>query len=215
MWLHAGRRMQKGKKSKLVYLIIVTVFIGIIAGRFIVPDDFAPMLEQIVTYALALMVFGVGMDIGRNRKALRSLKSLGWRVLFVPLAVAGGSLAGAAVGTAVLDMSLNEVLAVGAGLGWYSLSGVLIAKMYSVELGAIAFLANVFRELLAFILIPVLVGYVGNLAAIAPGGATTMDSTLPLITKVTDPQTALIAFMSGFVLTTFIPFLIPFLLTLH
>ena len=198
----------------MVYIIIGTVLIGILAGRFIIPEFFAPALELVVTYALALMIFGVGIDIGRSRNALSSLKKLGWRVLLVPLAVAGGSLIGAASATFVLEMSLKEVLAVGAGLGWYSLSGVLIAQMYSVELGTIAFLSNVFRELLAFILIPILVGCVGKLAAIAPGGATTMDSTLPLIKKVTDPQTALIAFTSGFVLTAFIPFLIPVLLAL-
>lgn len=198
----------------MIYLIIGTVLAGILAGRYIIPANITPLLDNAVTYALALMVFGVGIDIGRNRKALNSLKALGWRVLFVPLAIAGGSLVGAAIATIVLNMPLKEVLAVGAGLGWYSLSGVLIAQLYSVELGAIAFLANVFREMMAFILIPILVGYVGKLAAIAPGGATTMDSTLPLITKVTDSQTALIAFMSGFVLTALIPFLIPFLLTL-
>ncbi|MDD4601900.1 Lysine exporter LysO [bioreactor metagenome] len=198
----------------MVYLIIGAVLVGILTGLYIVPAAAAQLLDTIVTWALALMVFGVGIEIGRNRKAFHGLKALGWRVLLVPFAIAAGSLIGAAGATVVLDMPLKEVMAVGAGLGWYSLSGVLIAQLYSVELGAIAFLANVFREMLAFILIPVLVGYVGKLAAIAPGGATTMDSTLPLITKVTDSQTALIAVMSGFVLTAFIPFLIPFLLAL-
>lgn len=198
----------------MVYLIIGTVVAGILIGYYLVPAGSAPLLDQIVTIALALMVFGVGVDIGRNRKALNNLTKLGWRVLFVPLAIAAGSLLGAAFATTALKMPLKEVLAVGAGLGWYSLSGVLIAQLYSVELGAVAFLANVFREMMAFILIPLLVSYVGKLAAIAPGGATTMDSTLPLITKVTDSETALIAFMSGFVLTAVIPFLIPFLLAL-
>lgn len=198
----------------MIYLIIATVGAGILIGRYALPAGAVPLLDKIVTYALALMVFGVGIDIGRNRKAFNNLKALGWRVLMVPAAIAAGSLMGAAAGTAVLAMPLKEALAVGAGLGWYSLSGVLIAELYSVELGAIAFLANVFREMLAFITIPFLVGYVGKLAAIAPGGATTMDSTLPLITKATDSQTALIAFMSGLVLTAVIPFLIPFLLAL-
>jgi len=46
-------------------------------------------------------------------------------------------------------------------------------------------LADVVRELRALVLIPVLVTYTGKLVAIAPGGATTMDSTLPLITWIT------------------------------
>lgn len=89
------------------------------------------------------------------------------------------SVAAAVLAGLLLAMPLKEAVAVGAGFGWYSLSGVLIAATHSVELGATAFLANVARELMAFLLIPLLVSRVGKLAAIAPGGATTMDSTLP------------------------------------
>lgn len=198
----------------MVWQIALTVTLGIALGRFLLTPDVAASIEKVVTYALALMVFGVGIDIGRNRDTLKRLKQLGWRILVVPLAVAGGSLVGASLATVLLAMPLKEALAVGAGFGWYSLSGILIAQLYDVQLGATAFLANVFRELMAFMLIPVLVGYVGKLAAIAPGGATTMDSTLPLITKVTDAQTGLIAFMSGLVLTAIVPFLVPFILSL-
>lgn len=197
----------------MVKLIILTVAVGIAAGRWLLPPAWAGQVDLVVTYALALMVFGVGIDIGRNRETWRRIRQMGFKILLVPFAIVGGSLAGAAMTKLFLAMPLKDILAVGAGLGWYSLSGILIAKMHSVELGATAFLANVFRELLAFILIPVIVGYVGKIAAIAPGGATTMDSTLPLITKVTDTHTGLIAFMSGLVLTAAVPFLVPFILT--
>lgn len=195
----------------VVYLLL-TVVGGIGLGYFWLSGEAVGWLEQVITYALAAMVFGVGMDIGRNRAALARLRQIGWRVLLVPLAVGFGTLGGAALATGLLGMPLKEVLAVGAGFGWYSLSGILIAQLYSVELGTTAFLANVFREVLAFLLIPGLARHVGSLAAIAPGGATTMDSTLPMISKVTDTQTALIAFMSGLILTASVPLLIPFLL---
>jgi uncharacterized membrane protein YbjE (DUF340 family) len=194
--------------------IILTVAFGVAFGHFYLPASAAPFIDRFVTCALVVMVFGVGMDIGRNREVWRSIRQMGGKILLVPLAIAVGSLLGACMVKLLVYMPLKEILAVSAGLGWYSLSGILIADLYSVELGATAFLSNVFRELLAFILIPILVGYVGKLAAIAPGGATTMDSTLPLITKVTDAETALVAFMSGLVLTTIVPFLVPFLLTL-
>lgn len=194
--------------------IILTVAFGVAFGHFYLPASAAPFIDRFVTCALVVMVFGVGMDIGRNREVWRSIRQMGGKILLVPLAIAVGSLLGACMVKLLVYMPLKEILAVSAGLGWYSLSGILIADLYSVELGATAFLSNVFRELLAFILIPILVEYVGKLAAIAPGGATTMDSTLPLITKVTDAETALVAFMSGLVLTTIVPFLVPFLLTL-
>ena len=45
----------------------------------------------------------------------------------------------------------------GAGLGWYSLSGALLTRLHSPELGALAFLSNVLREILAILLMPLLV----------------------------------------------------------
>lgn len=196
----------------MVYYIILTVAAGILYGKFLLPQTFGGMIEDIVTYSLAFMIFIVGIDIGRNKEACLKLKTMGIKIILVPIAVIAGTFLGSIAAKLVLAMPLKEVLAVGAGFGWYSLSGVLIAQSYSVELGATAFLANVIREMLAFILIPVLVSYVGKIAAIAPGGATTMDSTLPLITKVTDVNTGLIAFTSGLLITFIVPFLIPAIL---
>ena len=193
----------------MIYGIAGAVFGGMLIGfLWLSPGDRAG-LDMIVTAALSFMVFCVGMDIGGNKEAVFRLKTLGLRVLLVPLAIICGTLLGAGAGSLALGMPLNEGLAVGAGLGWYSLSGVLIGQLYSVELGTVAFLTNVMRELLSFFLIPLLVGLVGRIAAIAPGGATTMDSTLPVITRATDADTGLIAFLSGLTITFVIPFLIP------
>lgn len=185
---------------------------GILLGWAALPAAVVAALDGIINALLAFLVFVVGIDIGRNREVWDRIRQLGGKVLLVPLAVAAGSLGGASIAGLFLAMPLKEILAVGAGFGWYSLSGVMIANTYSVELGTVAFLANVARELMAFVLIPFLVAYVGKLAAIAPGGATTMDSTLPLITRVTDSQTALIAFISGLLLTGSVPVLIPIIL---
>lgn len=193
----------------MIYGIIGAVFGGMLAGFLWLGPGARPALDTIVTIALSFMVFFVGLDIGGNKEALFRLKVLGWRVLLVPLSIIGGTLFGAGLGSIALNMPLKEGLAVGAGLGWYSLAGVMIGQLYSVELGTVAFLTNVMRELFSFLLIPLLVGFVGSIAAIAPGGATTMDSTLPVIMRSTDADTSIIAFLSGLTLTIIIPFLIP------
>ncbi len=198
----------------MVWLVAVSVITGLLVGRLILPPELAKWLEPMVAYALAVMVFVVGIDIGRNKSVLIQLKQAGFKILLVPLAVGCGTLLGAVAAMPLVGLPLKEVAAVSAGFGWYSLSGVLIADIYSVELGATAFLSNVFRELIAFIIIPLLAGFVGKLAAIAPGGATTMDSTLPLITRVTNSNVALIAFFNGLVLTVVVPLLVPFILSL-
>lgn len=198
----------------MVWLVAVSVIMGLLIGNFVLPPELAKWLEPFITYALAIMIFLVGIEIGRNKSAIIQLKQAGFKLLLVPLAVGVGTLLGAIAAMPLVGLPLKEVAAVSAGFGWYSLSGVLIADIYSVELGATAFLSNVFRELIAFVIIPLLAGFVSKLAAIAPGGATTMDSTLPLITRVTNTNTALIAFFNGLVLTIAVPFLVPFILAL-
>ena len=200
---------------KMIGCIVAAVCSGIVIGWMMPSAMISEMLDKVITYMLAAMLFGVGISIGHNRRELVKIKAIGWRIVLVPFAIAGGSLLGASIASLFLKMSLKEVLVVGAGFGWYSLSSVLITQLHSAQLGAVAFLTNVFRELMAFILIPFLAMHVGKIVAIAPGGATTMDSTLPMIAKMTDTPTAMIAFISGLILTTMVPFLIPLLLTLH
>jgi len=108
----------------------------------------------------------------------------------------------------------KSALTAGAGVGWYSLSGVLVAKLHSPALGALAFLTNLFRELLAFLLVPLLSARLGVLAAIAPCGATAMDTTLPVIQRVAGPTAAMVAFLTGAVLSAIVPILIPVLIRL-
>lgn len=194
--------------------IVAAVLVGVAAGRFLLPAAWAGWGEQFVMYALALMVFGVGIDIGRHRAVFWQLLHRGWGLVAVPLAVALGSLGGAALAAWLLAMPVRDGLAVGAAFGWYSLAGPLITHLHGPVLGATAFLANVFRELLAFMIIPACVARWGGLAALAPSGATAMDSTLPLIAKVTDPETSLLAFFSGLILTVLAPPLMTLLLTM-
>lgn len=196
----------------MAWKIFIVILLGMATGRYVLAESFLDQLDTVITTALALMILVVGIDIGQNRQVLKDIRQMGVRILIVPLAVCGGTLIGSAMAAVLLAMPLKESLAVGAGFGWYSLSGVLIAQIYNVELGTTAFLANVFRELMAFIMIPFLAVRLGRIPAIAPGGATTMDSTLPLITQVTDRRTGLIAFTSGLSLTALVPVLIPFLL---
>jgi uncharacterized membrane protein YbjE (DUF340 family) len=63
------------------------------------------------------------------------------------------------------------------------------------------------------LLTPILVKYFGNLAGIASGGATAMDTTLPVITRYSGKSYAVVAVFSGIVLTILVPFLVTFILT--
>ena len=189
------------------------IILGIVAGYFTNPSFLIHNLNFLSTFCLAVLLLGVGIDLGSNGQVIDKLKQLGWRVLLIPLLIAVGSILGTAGVGMVLDLSLNESSAIGAGFGWYSLSGVILTKIYSADLGVLAFLTNVFREVFAIILIPLLAQWNNEIIVVAPGGATTMDTTLPLISEsVAKKEVVAIAFISGAVLSSLVPILVPILI---
>lgn len=196
----------------MTFMITGSVVAGILLGFFVLPEQVFAALDKITTYALAVLLFGVGVDMGSNRSIFEQLKDLGWQIIVLPFLVATGSILGAVVMGLLLGLGSSEAAAVGAGFGWYSLSGVILGEIYSVELGSLAFLTNVFREILTIISLPFAVKYIGRLTSIAPGGATTMDVTLPVIKETAGEEVVIPAFISGVVLSMLVPILVPFLI---
>jgi uncharacterized membrane protein YbjE (DUF340 family) len=193
--------------------IILAVVVGIFSGLFIFPEAFAQHIGLIIDIGLCLLLFFVGMDIGRNKEILNQIKANGYKILLIPFAVALGSIVGSMLGGFALGLPINESSAIGAGFGWYSLSAIELSK-YSAETGALAFITNVCREVFALVSIPYIAKYIGKLEAIAPAGATAMDTSLPVISKSTDANTAVVSFITGVVLSTLVPILVPILISI-
>ncbi|MFW6042610.1 MAG: lysine exporter LysO family protein [Chloroflexota bacterium] len=162
---------------------------------------------------LLLLLFLVGLGLGADAEAWRFLRRMHLKVALVPLIVIVGSLLGAALFSLVLPaLSLRDSLAVGAGFGYYSLSSVIITELRGQHLGVVALLANILREVMTLLFTPLLVRYFGRLAPIASGGATAMDTTLPLISRFAGPEYTAVAVLSGSVLTVLVPLLVTLLL---
>jgi uncharacterized membrane protein YbjE (DUF340 family) len=98
-------------------------------------------------------------------------------------------------------------MAVCAGYGWYTLAGPLITQIFGAEFGALGFTVNFLRELVTITTISLTVK-IDKYAPIALGGATTMDTTLPIIMRYCGSDTLITAFSSGFILTITAPFTI-------
>lgn len=194
----------------LTVAVLASVFAGLIAGRFL-PTGWLPALDALSTAALCLLLLGIGLDLGHQRTVWAHLREGGLRLALVPLCVAAGTLAGAALAAPITGQRLGSALAVGAGFGWYSLSGVILTRIAGPELGALAFLTNVMRELLAVVLIAPVARHLGHIVAVAPGGATAMDTTLPVVARATGAETAVVSFVSGAVLSSLVPLLVPLL----
>ena len=190
-------------------LIILSFFAtGLLLGiSRIFPAEWAQ--SNLSFYVLCLLMFSVGISIGQDRNAFRQFRSLSPRMLFLPVMTVLGTYLGVlVVGLFFRDRTLNECLAVGSGFGYYSLSSILITQYKGVELGTIALLANIFREILTLLLAPWMVKYFGKLAPISAGGATTMDTTFPVIVRNSGKEYSIVSIYHGFVMDFSVPFLV-------
>ncbi|WP_297476848.1 lysine exporter LysO family protein [Thermococcus sp.] len=192
---------------RFVLYVLAALLLGMTIGHFYAPDF--GNLYELMLYAL---IFIIGIDLGMNFRA-SELRKLGKSALFLPAGTLVGSMLGGLVAALFLGINLRWGLAISAGCGWYSLTGPLIAQ-YSPVYGALGFLSNLTRELLTVLLYPSLSRRIPAEVAVTIGGATTMDTTLAIMTKFGGREVAVIAFVHGFVLTAVIPFLLPLILGL-
>lgn len=196
--------------------VAVSLVGGLLFGYLFLDTGVKDTLDLILMSALDVMIFIAGIEIGSNRGILKRICNLhsALLALAIPFAVACGSICGALLLGHIAGVSTYDSLLVGGGLGWYSFSSVVISAMYSTEIGTVAFLANMMREISGFFLIPLLVR-VHKFLALAPSGAATMDSGLPVVIKYTNLHVGMYSFINGLVLTLIVPVLISWLLSLR
>jgi uncharacterized membrane protein YbjE (DUF340 family) len=194
-------------------MLVAWFILGAAAGYSGWVPEFVTDQDHTTLYILYGLIFLVGICVGGDTRAIRNILRLKARGVAVPLVVGAGSLLGAGALALGLDaVSFREGCAVGSGFGYYSLASVLVSQMGGTELGTIALLANILREVLTIALTPLLARNMGELAPIAAGGATSMDTTLAVIHRNVGATYAVIALINGLVLSLAVPVLIPLLL---
>jgi uncharacterized membrane protein YbjE (DUF340 family) len=173
------------------------------------------LLEHDFTvYALWLLMLLVGISIGSDRRLGEILRTLRPRVLLLPLATTAGTFAGTALVSLFLTYSVSECMAVGAGFAYYSLSSIFISQYKGPELGTIALISNIARELITLLLTPLLARHLGPLIPISCGGASTMDTTLPVITRYCGKEWIFVSIVHAMILDFSVPFWVIFFCTL-
>ena len=190
-------------------VIIVGFFaVGIVCGVF---NLLPPMPSNVSYLTLCALMFCVGITVGNNTAILKSFTRLDPRLMLLPLMTIIGTLTATAVASLALPhRSLSDCLAVGSGFGYYSLSSIFITQYRGPDLGTVALLANILREVITLLGAPLMVRYCGPLAPISSGGATTMDTTLPIITRTSGQEFVILSLFHGFL----VDFSVPFLVTL-
>lgn len=196
-------------------LIIVGFFaVGVLCGMLgVMPTGLQE--SNLSFYALCGLMFSVGVSVGNDPQTLRNFRALNPRLVFLPVLTILGTLAACAVvGLLLPHRSVADCMAVGAGFGYYSLSSIFITEYKGAELGTVALLSNIAREIITLLLAPLLVRWFGRLAPISAGGATTMDTTLPIITRCSGQEFVVVSIFHGFVVDFNVPFLVTFFCSL-
>ena len=179
--------------------------------------------DDISRYVLYFLMLQVGLSIGSDKNILKIINSVRPKLLLVPLATIIGTLVFSAIAALFISKwNIFECLAIGSGFAYYSLSSILIMELktaslgvqLATELGTIALMANIMREIMALLGAPLFVKYFGRFAPICAGGATTMDTTLPIITKYTGKDLVFLSILHGILVDLCVPFFVSFFCSL-
>ena len=190
-------------------IIIFVCFSGGCVLGYLGVDQYLP--HDASFYTLCLLLVCVGFSIGQNDELRHNLRQIKKSHILLPLITIMGTWVGALLTSLLLtDRSLTDWLAVSSGFGYYSLSSILITEVRGIELGTVALMYNVMREMMTLLFAPMLLKFFGPLAPISIGGATTADTTLPTISRISGTHYVPIAIFHGLMVDLSVPFLVPF-----
>ena len=148
---------------KSSFIILCCFITGILLAYYrYVPDIF--LTYDYSNYILPVMMFFVGIGIGGDIKSLYvPIKKYKLKIILIPLATIFGSIIITALISPLFDITTKETIAIGSGFGYYSLSAIFLNKLAGYEIGMMALISNMTREITALLFIPILARYCGKL----------------------------------------------------
>ena len=209
--LQERRRTMKGS------LIVILFFcVGCIKGAL---NKFQFDTHTISMYILYALMLQVGVSIGSNKNLKTIISHLHPKMLLIPLGTIIGTLLFSALASILVSQwSVFDCMAVGSGFAYYSLSSILITQFkepsiglqLATELGTIALLTNIFREMMALLGTPLIKKYFGKLAPISAAGVNSMDVLLPSISRYSGKEMIPIAILHGILIDMSVPVFVSF-----
>ena len=179
--------------------------------------------HHISLYILYALMLQVGISIGSNKNLKQIVRQIRLKMLVIPLATIIGTLLFSALASLLLSRwSVFECMAVGSGFAYYSLSSILITQFkepsiglqLATELGTIALLSNIIREMMALLGSPLIEKYFGKLAPISAAGVNSMDVVLPAITRYSGKEMIPVAILHGILIDFSVPLFVYFFCSL-
>ena len=198
-------------------MIVIFMLLALLGGLFYrmsgLEFTFINLMSENTNIILYLLMFSVGISIGMQRGIFSKIKEYHIKIFIIPIGTILGSLLGGVICALLLNMPIGYGTAITSGLGWYSLAGVTIGNLVSAEMGSIAFMSNLMREMFSFLIIPFLAVHLNYYTCIASAGATSEDTTLPLMLKYTNEETVALSVFHGVICSLMVPVLISLCLS--
>ena len=194
--IHRSFSLSSGKRSGLSITILFMVLLGWITSFFI------PELIRLELYVLiALIALSVSRYVTKEtifsngREAVKAVSESFLNGLFTGL-----------VFWFITGTDLRVSIAIAWGMGWYSFTGPFIGLQAGPIMGMLAFLVNLLREQLTFLVVPLIKE--PRLSLLSIGGATTMDNTLPVYSMVYGKEFSMTALIHGAIHTLLVPLIL-------
>lgn len=203
-----GHLSEEKQPSRLVWMMPCSILAGLLIGAFSTDLWTQSVIDKIFTAALIILYICVGISQGANREVFRFLRLLGFKVIWLSVAILLGSVAGGVFAGIVLGLPLAISVVSASGMSFYSLTGAYMTDTFGLGIGTYGFIVNVMREFFTVLSMPLLVK-ISLGSPIAGGAAGNMDTMLAPVTKFVGVRLGLVTLITGTILTFIVPFLLP------
>lgn len=203
-----ARAASNSGEAAMIAIAVGALVTGVaygLSGLALMPLD---LIGENSTYILWALLLFVGISVGSSKGLMGKIREYHVRVLIVPFGIVVGTVAAGILLAPLFGMHWAVGGAVASGLGWYSLSGVLLTQIAGAQVGGITFLSCLLRELISFFAIPWIARHLNYPTCIAPAAATSEDTTLPMLISCTNGETVVLAVVNGVICSALVPVLI-------
>lgn len=204
----SGQKNGAAKNDPMVFMALGALILGIGCGAVPLLASLLYPLSAHTDWLLYFLMFSVGISVGLHRGIMAGIWQYHVKIFLIPCGIIAGSLAGGVLCGLLMDYPVRQAVSISGGLGWYSLAGVSISNLAGAELGSIAFLSSLMREIGAFFMIPYISRRLNAYTCIAPAAATSEDTTLPMLIRYTNEETVVLSVFNGIICSAAVPVII-------
>lgn len=163
-----------------------------------------PHVAWLTQIALVLLLLVIGLQMGMSMVAITSFRAVLRIVVRIVCVTLIGTISASILFAVLTSTPIIRSLAIGMGMGFYSVSSTMLLAIHQPDIAAFSFIANVLRESLGLACTPLIVRLAGRYAPITVI-ASASDSGAAIISRSSGPEVTIICIVSAFILSWIVP----------